>query len=417
MPKSRKRKYHKRKKAQRSNSSPQSNADYVDAKVDLYQEVSEPSYNNVMDWMRGCDGRHVAFDFWARGNYTRRLIYQRSQKIEPLLVQVSYVDEMRWAYRRLALLGLPVEFVYCGDVSKSSKVFHMSNVSGEFLWDAGWGYYATMEKNKGQYIAGLLGYANLMPETLVDWLIDEVSEDFIDGKVFVSPAELIGINPRFSDEGLSKLAGITRGAPMSSNYEVTKAALELNMPYLDNMSPHAFRKFLNDHEGELVRFQRAFRNLVAAREKSEQQLKDYIEELKHEIAELTVSGKHENTRKNILKLGGMLGTFTASFAMAIQTQASSLLSIVGAAGMGAAAAGLLDLWKQATEREQNMAANPYFILWKLGMSRPSEVKRTSKVKIAKPPKLSPEQFALNAAHHWLCPPTTGVKFLVVADEK
>lgn len=413
MPKSRKRKYPKRKKGQRSSPGPRPSPDYVDAKVDLYQEVSAPSYENVMEWMRGCGGRHVAFDFWARGNYTRRLIYQRSRGIEPLLVPVSYVDEMRWAHRRLALLGVPVEFVYCGEVSESGKILHADYVSDDFLWDAGWGYIATISKMKGRYVAWLIGHADLMPESLLDWLVDEASEDFVEGKVFVSPAELVGIDPRFLDEGLSRLAGITRGAPMTSDYEVTKAALELNMPYLDNMSPHAFRKFLGDYEGELVRFQRAFRNIVTAREKSEQQLKDYIEELKHEIAELTVAAKHEGTRKNILKLGGMLGTFTASFALAVQTQSSSVLSIAGAAGMGAAAVGLLDLWKQATEREQKMAANPYFILWKLGMSRPSEVKRTSKVSLVKPPNLSPEQFKLNAAHHWLCPPTAGVYFAAV----
>ncbi|HEX3558850.1 MAG TPA: hypothetical protein VHU19_06590 [Pyrinomonadaceae bacterium] len=135
--------------------------------------------------------------------------------------------------------------------------------------------------------------------------------------------------------------------------------------------------------------------------------------MRHEIAELTVAAKHETTRKSILKLGGMLGTFRASFAMAVKTQASSVLPMVGAAGMGAAAAGLLALWKQAAEREQSMAANPYFILWKLGVSRPSEVRRTSKVSLVKPPKLPPGHFKLNAAHHWLCPPTAGVNFLAV----
>src|ERR1044072_4078205 len=66
MPKSRKRKYDKRRKAHRPSPGPQSKPDYVDAKVDLDQEVSEPSYGNVMEWIRGCGGRHVAVHLSAK---------------------------------------------------------------------------------------------------------------------------------------------------------------------------------------------------------------------------------------------------------------------------------------------------------------------------------------------------------------
>lgn len=415
MPKSRKRKTQPKQPPQHANSKERATANYVGGKVELIQDVSAPSYGNVMEWMKDNDGRHVLFDFWARGNYTRRIIHHRKQGVEPLLVPVSYVDEMRWAYRRLALLGLPVEFVYCGQTTRSSKILHGSDMSPEFLWDAGWGYIATIEEKKERFVGWLLGYADLMPETLLDWLVDEACDDFVDGKVFIAPAEQIGINPKFSTAGLNRLADVTNGMPVMPDHEITQAAMELNMPYLDNMSSGAFKKFIADHQGELVRFQRAFRKLVSAREQSEGNLKDYLDELKYEIAELTVAQKHESTRRNIVKLGGMLGTFSASFAMAVQTNATSFSSLIGAAGMGAAALGLVDLWKQASEREQKMASNPYFILWKLGMTRLSEVKRSSKVNLTKAPNLSKERLRTKA-HHWLCPPTPGVHFLCVKDK-
>jgi len=381
-------------------------------KVDLSQEVSQPSYESFINWMKDSGGRNIAYDFWARGNYTRRLIYQRNQGIEPLLVRVSYVDEIRWAYRRLALVGLPVEFIYSGKLNKPGKCLHISSTRPDMILDSGWGYIATMWEAKKQYGFMIIGYARLMPETLLDWLVEEAYEEFSEGKVFIAPAELIGINLHAIPQGLSRLAGVTKGIPMTSDYEIVKAALELNIPYLDNLSSQAFKEFLKDYEGELVRFQRAFRNLVTAREKSEAQLKDYMEELKYEIAELTMASKHHSMRKSLGKLGGILATFTASFTMALNTQPTSLARLIGAAGIGAASKTLLDMFVQATEREQKMPDNPYFILWKLGMSQPSEVVKKHTVDIAKAPRLSPKELRVHSTHHWLCPPTPGVRFAV-----
>lgn len=405
MPKSRKR---KQKKRTTESVTRQSDQDYVDGKVDLYDEVTRPSYEDVMGWMQCCEGRNVAFDFWARGNYTRRLIYHRNQGIEPLLVRVTYVDEIRWAYRRLALLGLPVDFVFCGDITEPTKLVHVSR--REAIWDSGWGYNAAQWKDQGRYCAAIFGTARLLPETVVDWLVEEASDDFLDGRVLVAPAELIGISKQRMPEGLSKLASITKGAPLTSNYEIARAAMELDIPFLDNMNSLRFKTFVRDYEGELMQFRRAFRNLVTVKAKSEDRLKECVEELKYEIAELTKAAKYQGARNSISKLGGILATFTASFALAVNAQPNSMYRLLGGAGIAAATKALLDLYTQAIEREKNLADNPYFILWKLGVSRPSEVKAPSTVEVIKAPKLSPEQFGLDFAYHWLCPPTNGVWF-------
>ena len=390
-----------------------SDENYENAKVILLQDVSPPSYQNVLDWMKITKDRHVAFDFWARGNYTRRLIYQRNQGTPPLLVRVSRLDEIQWAYRHLALSGLPIEFVYSGVNLPVRKCLDVTVFPNDLIIDAGWGYLAVPidKKYKGHHLSWLLCNARFMPEAFLDWLVEEVSEEFVKGKVFISPDVEIGLDTQTTLLGLGVLATVTGGAPVISNYDVAKAIVELDIPYLDNMSSKQFRKFLADYEGELIRFQIAFRKVVTAKGKSEQQMTDYIEELKYEIAEFMIADKHNNVRKNIAKLGGVIGTFSASLAMAVSTDPNSMLPLVGAAGMGAAATSLLSLWNQAVEHERDMSKNPYYLLWKLGISKPSQIRKSSRPNLIEIPKTSVEQIQVPAAHHWLCPPTAGVQFV------
>src|SRR6185295_4345535 len=94
------------------------------------------------------DGRCLLLDLWARGNYVRRLLFNRSDGIRPLLVQVSTIEEVRWSHRRLALLGLPVEFLWSGGLTPLGKVIHVGRRKGDDAWDAGWGYVFTLWKDR-----------------------------------------------------------------------------------------------------------------------------------------------------------------------------------------------------------------------------------------------------------------------------
>lgn len=385
---------------------------YEGAQLSLAQKVERPSYDSVMRLLRRSEGRCLLLDLWARGNYVRRLLYQRSDGIRPLLVQVSTIQEVRWAHRRLALLGLPMEFLWCGDLTALGKVIHVGPREADDVWDAGWGYVFTLWKHRNQFWAAVIGQARLMPETLINWLVDEASDDFISGNVFITPADLVGINSNGVSAQVGTLAGLSGGVPVLADQALAAAGLELEVPYLDNMAPAAFRKFIKNHEAELVRFRTAFKKIVTMRAGSQSDAAEWVQELKAEIAELTLSAKYHQLRRTISVLGGVLGTFTATVGVAAGSS-PSMVPLV-AAGAGAAGAALLALSTQATEDARSVSVHPYSILWKLGASNQKNVARATRVKIHRPHAVpSFQNVHVAMAHHWLCPPTVGISALVV----
>jgi hypothetical protein len=392
-------------------------SEYPDQPFSLQIEPTEPSYSNVLTWMQAQkDGAAAAlcFDFWARGNYTRKLAYQMSRGITPVQVCVWDVGQMRWAYRRLALAGLPVEFVYCGDDCSGGRCVGITQVEKDFLFDAGWGYIGTILKTGGDKTwLAVIGHARLLPAAVLDWLVDEVPEDFLTGRVFVAPAPVIGINPEDVTPSLSAWAGIGGGtALLPDEFTTATAMMNLEIPFLDALSPGAFRTFLRDYEGELTAFRQSFQKLVTARDSSRAPVQDVVKELQLHIAEFTRSDKFAKVRNTIAALGGTIGTFSA--AVAIAAKPENPIWWAGLAGAGAAGVSLLNIWKQTVDSQERMSQNPYFILWKLGVTKPAQVKKTSDAKMVKAPKMPLDQFIeVHGADHWLCPPTNGFRIAAV----
>ena len=230
-------------------------------KIDLAQSVEAPLYGDLIDWLGATNqGRNVVYDFWARGGFTQRLLYQRQSRIEPLSVLVGNQNEMRWAYQRLMLLGMPVDFIYSGPLQATEKLVWVGRKKGR--WGGGWGYIATQWKDKGHYNAMLVGTARLMPDDLIDWVVDEVADEFISGNIFVAPAELIGINPQQSVQSLEALNATRNGTSIIPSVGMARALLEVDLPFIDQMSNRNYRKFVADHEPDLYLFRRAFRKLI-----------------------------------------------------------------------------------------------------------------------------------------------------------
>jgi len=384
---------------------------YKDPDLSLLNKVTEPSYKNVLNQMKIQGDRNVIFDFWARGNYLRRIINHRNHNIHPLIVEVNEVNQARWAYRRLALLGLPVDFIYPSKETEVIKLLSAMTPSDDFIIDAGWGYLAfpTNMKYKKKEVTWLISNARLLPEPFLDWIVDEVSQDFIDGQVFIAPDMNIGVDIQQSPLSLKHLSAVSFGLPISASYALAKVTFDLELPFIDQMNQENFKKFLSEHEDDLYQFRTAFRKLILAQKDSENQLHEVIDELKSEIAELTKSNKFSKIRKDIIGLGGVLSVFVTSLT-AVQNPdpIASLHTIAGAAGLS-----LLALWNESLALNQKMAENPYFLLWKLGITKPSKIKQKEVMSIKAIPQIQPKKLEVPEAHHWLCPPTPGVRFVFI----
>jgi hypothetical protein len=380
--------------------------EYAGGHAALDDVVERPLYENAATLLRQTDEKAGLFDYWARGNYTRRLLHFRQTGVRPLLVPVATVDEMRWAHRRLALTGATVDFIYTGLLTSPTKCVQVMWLPERHVWDAGWGYIATQWKVRDRYAAMLVGTARLMPEEVVDWLIDEANQEFRGGQLFVAPAELVGLDFTSAD-ALAPVATITGGATVEPQTASALAALELDLPFLDAMSPKRFRKFMREHKEEFFRFRVAFARLVTESSENPEQRLGWLDELRAEVADIQLSERYGRLRRNIVLAGGTLGVVTAcagAFAAAPET-----VSVVGA---GAAGAALIDLWRQALERREGRSANRLSLLWNLGVQRPSQVRRTrrARVSLAQPPPVDPEALRPPRSHHWLCPPTSGLLF-------
>jgi len=379
---------------------------YSGGRAALDDVVQRPLYENAATLLRQSDEKAGLFDYWARGNYTRRLLHFRQAGVRPLLVPVATVDEMRWAHRRLALIGAPVDFIYTGLLTTPTKCVQVMLLPERHVWDAGWGYIATQWKVRDRYAAMLVGNARLMPEEVVAWLTIEANKEFQDGQLFVAPAELVGLDLTAAD-AMAPVATITGGATVEPQTASALAALELDIPFLDGMSPKRFRKFVRDHEEELSRFRVAFARLVSEASENPEQLLGWLDELKAEVADMRLSDRYGRLRRNIVLAGGTLGVVTAragAFAAAPE--------IVTLAGAGAAGAALIDLWRQALEHRHGRSASRFSLLWDLGVQRPKHVRRVRRARIAPAlrPPIDPEALRPPPSHHWLCPPTNGLLF-------
>lgn len=374
----------------------------------LAEKVREPSYKFCLDWMRNTSGPHASYDVWARGNFTRRLLHHRAEGLHPLVVQVSGVPEMRWAYRRLALLGCPVDFIYNGQLDPPGRILHL------FPWDSrhdcGWGYVAALDPVtiKGRKWFTVLGTARLMPESMLRWIVEEVPGPFSRGNVFVAPAELVGVSLAAGKPQLDALTGVTRGsAIVPDNYTTAATLMNLNLPYIDGMRPDNFQKFLDDHAGELHEFRNAFVDLIRGSE----DLAMAGSRLEHEVAELLRASRHERLRVFVSKCKGSLTTFpVAMAALAAAGAAYSGDPFAGAAVLGAAGKTLRDLWKDSRSQAGNRDSDPYRILWKLGVENAPLQHRVAVGDWPRPQAAADDTLS---TCHWLCPPTNGLAYLVV----
>jgi hypothetical protein len=375
-------------------------------------DVEAPNYSDVLDWMRAINWRTVSLDMWARGNYVRRIIHQGQAGTPPLVVPFRTAEELRWAYRRLALLGLPVDFLYTQNVSRPKKVIHLYPT--DLPISGGWGCIAALGskyKYRGREFFPVFGNVRLMPDWIADWLVDEVAEAFTRGEVFIAPAELVGIHPSHSAPGVEALAETAQGTAVR-HAKTAAALLQLELPSLEAMSSVAFEKFLREHQDDLTRFRAAFRRLVDGAEPSD--LNDVVDDIRAEVAAMSQSKRYSAMRRNISILGGSLTTIAAGVAAAIAANPALALPIAGSAGAAAATACLVDMWKQRIDQEAGVKQNSFSLLWNLGVDRTERIQLSRQtVKVAPAQRMENAPPSVPAEFHWLCPPSVGMQLLAV----
>jgi len=376
----------------------------------LEEKVREPSYEFCLDWVRSTSGPHASYDVWARGNFTRRLLHHRTIGVHSMVVQVSGVPEMRWAYRRVALLGCPIDFIYTGPLQPAGRILHL------FPWDSthdcGWGYVASLNPvviNRKKWFT-VLGTARLMPEEVPSWIVKETPRGFSKGDVFVAPAELVGIGAGVSQPQLDAFTDVTRGSlVVPEDLAAATTLMSLQLPYVDGMNADDFQKFLDDHTGELLDFRTAFVDLV----RGTGDLSTASARLENEVAELTRAARHEQLRVFVSKCKGSLKSFpVAMAALAAAGAAYAGDPFAGAAVLGAAGKALKDLWTESRRQAGATSLHPYRVLWKLGVERPHVQHR---VMVGEWPQRQAVTDDALPTCHWLCPPTNGLAYLAVRE--
>lgn len=193
----------------------------------------------------------------------------------------------------------------------------------------------------------------------------------------------------------------------------------MDLPYVDDMPHETFSKFIQDEELQVQRFRYAIKRLI----KGEfDDVNEAIEEVRHEVAEMTLSDGHAKFRQNISRFGGVITSFgigLSAFGAATGAGMASLESLTPAAIGAATASGtavLVELWKQGIERRQNAKTNPYSIFWELGVKAPGQLKRRSQVLRPKPyNQATPILLNENYDCHWLARP--GMQGFVFAQPK
>ncbi len=391
---------------------------YQDGWVDLHAVIEPPSYQAVVDWMAELpDSRSAAFDCWARGNFTRRLLYNRNHGIQPIFVEASHPDEMMWIYRRLALVGVPLDIIYTGPLSKPqwTKVLQPLDI----MIDHGWGYICfagtILKSPSGRDWWWLLGYASLMPEQIVDWLRTEAERPFTSGRLFISPASLIGLNKSPKLQQFNGLADLANGGAVFESVDAAIASLELEIPAIDGMTSTDFENLLSDHKDELQEFQAAFRNLVSGYHQSEQEALLARNRVSDAVNDLVRSSKHAAFRATIAKCKGSISTFSG--AMGVLAAAGAAYSsdpFAGTAVIAGAGKVLRDLWKQSQAEIQASSQSPYRVLLRLG------VEKASFGRVAPPPSHAKNVKSKGLQEvgpcHWLCPPTGGLRTAVMKEK-
>lgn len=369
-------------------------------------DVSPPDYETLLSWWKAWpEGRPELIDFWARGNFTRRLFSTRKQVKPTWVVKVRYVDEIEAALRQLALLGGNVDFVWTGEMVPTNRV--SAPIPADYKDSGGWGYSFVADgredKRGGSEWCRSTAWASLLPTAVTDWMAEKGGEYVRDGSIFVAPSELVGIAKSPMAESDKKYLEIGNSQAVIEDMALIKALGELQLPRLNGLPIEDVKKFLEDEKDSLLLFQGALRRLLKDTDADtpESMKKESLQAIEEGIAELRLSDRTLKARKSLTVLGATITTFSVTVGLT-----AGLSPGLAAIGGGSGAMATLALWHQLLEAEGKLRRHPFYIAWAFQKAKSKEKEHQGKLEFKG--QIGANQQTDIPPYHWLSPPTAGI---------
>lgn len=374
----------------------------------LLQDITEPQYETLISWWDAWpEGRPAHLDFWARGNYSRRILYRAKAGRSSLLVRVAFLDELENALKRLALLDSQIDFVWCGRTSGEQLVIVPQDVDYED--SGGWGYAACSgdeitDRRGGKEWCPSIGWASLLPDSVTDWLAERARPYVETGRIMVCPAGHIGLTPYPGGIGEENLQRMSNAASILRERVKVQTLFQLELPYLEGMSITDVYKFTQDHADSLLLFRDSLSKLLTSSVDPscpESLSKELVSAINQGVAELRLSDRALRARRTLATLGAGLGTFLVTLGVKLGVP-------VGSAAIGSTGAAIasINLFAQTVEAEGTMRKNPFYAIWRLqkGKRHRDSFRHQSTFMAASAKRVKKKDIP---PFHWLAPPSPG----------
>jgi len=368
--------------------------------------VDPPDYGTLLSWWDAWpETRTAHLDFWARGNFSRRLISRKRSNRSACLVRVEFLDEMESALKRLALLDMDIDFAWVGDMSPSQLVIVPQ--AADYEDTGGWNYSACGGSSFNDHRGGKewvpsMAWAELLPDMIPDWLCEQASGFFREGKLMVAPASHIGLRKSPGGNVEETIQKMSNGLSIMGEQAKIKTVFQIELPYIDGMSIQDIYKFQQDHKDSLTLFQGALRKIIQnSNSDSEEQLtRELVTQINEGVAELRLSDSTLRERKLLTTLGATLGTYLVTFGIKLGVNPG----VAAIGSIGAAIASLTQM-SQVLESRGQMRKNPFYAIWNLqkGNGPRNQFRRQPSFGYPIPNKKKKD----DGSFHWMYPPTPG----------
>lgn len=379
-----------------------------DERTDLPLVVYPPNYATLISWWDAWpEARPAHLDFWARGNFIRRLVSRKNTNRTACIVRVEYIDEIEEALRRLALLDIDIDFVWHGEISKPQLIMVPQDIDYED--SGGWGYSACAgdrikDNRGGKEWCPSMGWGALLPDSLTDWLNNEAQAFLRDGRIIVAPAGHVGLRKIPGGVSENQLQRVSNSISMTNEKAKIRALFNLKLPFIEGLSIRDVYKFCSDHGDSLTLFQSALRKFLQSSLQGDEEAisQQLLNEINENVSELRLSDRTLSTRKTLSALGASISTLLITVGIKLGFTPSA--AAVGSTGAAIAA---ITQISQIIESRGQMRKNPYYAIWTLqkGKGPKSIFRQQQQLRWA--PQQSGAKPKKMQSFHWLYPPTAG----------